>query len=645
MKKIISLSLILGLFLQSPFVAFASEQEQTSSTDVTATTENSATANSEIRPAAQLTATSQTDTVASTNETTASSTGTSNQATTNTETTTTSSGETTSSTEKTADLSTDFLARTKRFSENNFQSVAEIQDWLNTYDIFSIGGVQIVNYPFTGSVAIINGGLSINGASATIQDSKTANYGSIVNGPLYVGDSNTIEFKNTQDKGIYSNYQLHDQSSDNGDRPTGKGVIKGLTGKLKNFGTVLNNAGLTIPDFTAANNNQSAYLQQLGKGKGDSIVSGNIIIKRLDNHAVTGQPHTYVYNLNLNDSEQFPGSIEFSDFTKDSDTVVVNVTNDNGKINIGGGLTNNPDNIIWNFPTATKITNTTNFKGKVMAPHASVITNQILDGGTFWQFGFGDSGSLEKANITAEISKNLLLNTSIDDVAKSFVTTITNHDGQTFIRDATSETEKANFKQELEKVSVTYYDNITQKTVDSIDTSKPGDFTIEYTYYYDEKGKINYPTARTQIIISGTLELSQIPNLKFGTIKLGSNTSQLKLDGFDISDNSLPSDGTNAGVIQVTDTRINGNWKLALAVGGFNLKGDTAKESTINGSITLGLNESNSLTSTSPLLGTGTKEYKIDKDNSFLALDSDVTKAKEGTYQGQLTWTLSDVPN
>lgn len=641
MKKIISLSLILGLFLQSPFVAFASEQEQTSSTDVTATTENSATANSEIRPAAQLTATSQTDTVASTNKTTASSTGTSNQATTNTETTTTSSGETTtSSTEKTADLSTDFLDRTKRFSENNFQNVAEIQKWLNTYDIFSIGGVQIVNYGFTGSMAIINGGLSVKNANAVIQDSKTANYGSIVNGPLYILN-NTINFNTSQEKGVYSNYSLQNQTSDySTPRPTGNGAITGLTtGKLKNFDTVLSNAGLTIQDFTTANNNQSVYLQQLGEGKDYTVNASKTTISSDPQYKVENQSNTYVYNLDLKDSENFPSSIDFSGFTKDTDTVVVNVTNNTGKINIGGGYTLNGVNVIWNFPKATNINNTTTFGGKIIAPYASVITNQKLDGGTFWQFGFGDSSSLEKADITAEREEVFPLNTSIDDVAKSFVTTITNHEGQTFRRDAPSETEKNNFKQELEKVSVEYYDSAKQ-LIKKIDTSKPGDFTIVYTY--DNNNQI---TASTHVIISGTLELSQIPNLKFGTIKLGSNTSQLKLDGFDISDNSLPSDGTNAGVIQVTDTRTNGNWKLALAVGGFNLKGDTAKESTINGSITLGLNESNSLTSTSPLLGTGTKEYKIDKDKSFLALDSDVTKAKEGTYQGQLTWTLSDVPN
>lgn len=663
MKKIISGILIASLLIGSPLTVFAKAEESTDSSVLESSSEtptsNAAVSESTLQSSTTKTTqstikdtTKQSETISSTAEDTVSSSSESLVSSTDNPVKTGKAANARKSLAKAAtqELSTDFLDRTKRFSENQFQNVAEIQDWLNTYDIFSIRGAQIVNYGFTGSIAIANGGLSVKNAAVKIEDSAKANYGSIINGPIYVLN-NTVDFSNVSlEKGVYSDYSLENQGEDynsNPPRPSGTGQIAGLMSdtqsKVKSFSTILQGKGLGISDFSNANINQSQYLANLGI-KDSYPIPGDI--KKDSKYKIANQTNTYVYNLNLANSE-FPSYLNFNGFTGD-DVVVVNVYDNDGTIKIGGGYNLNGANVIWNFPSAKNINNTTKFPGKIIAPYASVITNQPLDGGSFLQFGFGDSSTIEKGNITSESVVNVAQNADIAD-GKIYVTSITDHNGVTYRRDTADISEKTKFNSELKKVTTTYLgtDHKPLTNQQKIDTSKPGDIYIRYTY----DGNLTL-TSETKIVVKEQeqeeFKLAEVPNLKFESIRLG-NSNVLNLKGFEI-ESSTKNDGTAQGIVKIIDTRKTSNWKLTLKLGKFMTVSGSPVSDSVAGNLHLALKNGtieanlNAISEINPAENVGiidkeTKTYNIDTDKSKLELG----KINHiGTYQGEVTWNLSD---
>ena len=666
MKKIVSGILIASLLIGSPLTVFAEVTESTSSSVLESApgTTASDTAVSEILPQASTTKTTdstikdavkQSESISSTKEKTESS---------STESSASSIDNSVKTEKKTAsvkkaltkaatqELSTDFLDRTKRFSENQFQNVAEIQDWLNTYDIFSLDGAQIVNYPFTGSVAIISGGLNVKNTGVSIKESSKSDYGAIINGPLYV-ENNTLSFDGvSKDKGVYSDYSLQNQVTYDRPRPTGTGAITGLgsetDSKVKSFSDKLREKELTIPDFLQAILNQSTYLDGLGI---QQDYSGTTVVKN-SKYELADQPKTYVYDMKV--SNNTLTNINFNGFSSD-DTVIVNVHDTNGTVDIQGGYNLNGANVIWNFPTAETITNNVTFKGKIIAPKASITTNQSLDGGIFLKFGFGDASSIEKARIKAQSSVDVPLNSDINKFLsneKQFIEAITTHNGITYQRDTNNPNEQSSFSKELSKIQVTYFDKDNLPiTKSEIDTKEP-DAVYYIRYTYDNNNAI---AAVTRLVIQkqimGALTLSKIPNLNFGTIKLGSGTIQLGLEGFQVSDSPAASNGTNEGIIQITDTRADGKWNLTLSLEDNNFKLSNSNSDSIHGSLNLSLLEKTSKGSSvlttadqsSTLSDSGTKIYNVDSKKSFLEIDTNPTKV--GTYQGTLNWKLSDTVN
>ncbi|WP_303753592.1 collagen-binding domain-containing protein [Enterococcus sp. S86.2] len=668
MKKIVSGILIASLLIGSPLTVFAKVTESTSSSVLESAPDTTAsdTAVSEISPQASTTKTTdstikdavkQSESVSSTEEKTESSSTESSASSTDNSVKTekkTASVKKALTKATTQELSTDFLDRTKRFSENQFQNVAEIQDWLNTYDVFSLDGAQIVNYPFTGSVAIISGGLNVKNTSVSIKDSSKSDYGAIINGPLYV-ENNTLSFDGvSKDKGVYSDYSLQNQVTYyNSPRPTGTGAITGLgsetDSKVKSFSDKLREKELTIPDFLQAILNQSTYLDGLGI---QQDYSGTTVVKN-SKYELADQPKTYVYDMTVSNNKLT--NINFSDFSSD-DTVIVNVHDTNGTVDIQGGYNLNGANVIWNFPTAETITNNVAFKGKIIAPKASITTNQSLDGGIFLKFGFGDASSIEKARIKAQSSVDVPLNSDINKFLsneKQFIEAITTHNGITYQRDTNNPNEQTSFSKELSKIQVTYFDKDNLPiTKSEIDTKEP-DAVYYIRYTYDNNNAI---AAVTRLVIQkqimGALTLSKIPNLNFGTIKLGSGTIQLGLEGFQVSDSPAASNGTDEGIIQITDTRANGKWNLTLSLEDNNFKLSNSNSDSIGGRLNLSLSEGGNLSTADPnstepsstLSGSGTKTYNVDK-NSTLELEINKSPTKVGTYQGTLNWKLSDTVN
>lgn len=668
MKKIVSGILIASLLIGSPLTVFAEVTESTSSSVLESAPDTTAsdTAVSEISPQASTTKTTdstikdavkQSESVSSTEEKTESSSTESSASSTDNSVKTekkTASVQKALTKAATQELSTDFLDRTKRFSENGFtkdlmQDVTDIQSWLNTYDIFSLSNVSITNYSFSDSIAVLVGGnLTAKGAGTIkFKDSSNSVYGTLIKGSIY-SENTTLDFSEVKN-GIYSDFPLRNQVGYDSSRPTGNGEIKGLdSSKIKSFQEVLQGKGIKAGnideneenDFFKASLNQSSYLNSL---TAKSIeISGDTKVNKEPN----AQSNIFVYNLSLK-SNSFP-NIKFNGFGS-NDVVVVNVLDKNGIVDIGGGVTLNGAPVIWNFPTAKNITITTGFTGNVIAPNATVTTHynegegvaskSVVIGGANAGAGI-ISQQIVEVDTEADIKK--ILESEVN--AKQYVETITNTSGVSYSRG------DSGFSTELGKVNVSYYDGDLQPVeVSAVSSLKGNKYLIRYTYGND---KSIYSWTILSVKNIGSLTLSKIPNLNFGTIKLGSGTIQLGLKRFQVSDSPAASNGTDEGIIQITDTRADGKWNLTLSLEDNNFKLSNSNSDSIGGRLNLSLSEGGKLSTADPnstepsstLSGSGTKIYNVDVDkNSTLEINKSPTKV--GTYQGTLNWKLSDTVN
>lgn len=687
MKKIVSGILIASLLIGSPLTVFAEVTESTSSSVLESAPDTTAsnTTVSEILPQASTTKTTdstikdavkQSESVSSTEEKTESSSTESSASSTDNSVKTekkTASVKKALTKAATQELSTDFLDRTKRFSENGFtkdlmQDVTDIQSWLNTYDIFSLNGAQIVNNTIMGSLAVINGGLTVKGTTLQVKDpnsnNATQSYGAIVYGGLETGMGGAINFSQVKN-GIYTKDGSLEMNAATASTVSGTQDSDGKS-KLKNFTEVLQDKNLNLSDFKQAIENQSQYLNEVDKIKMTITSTSGITITK-PSSSTTG---VYVYDLVLNNGNKL-SEINFSNFDKAKDIIVVNIHGNskdgNEAIDVsGGGSNTNGYNVIWNFPTTTKINISTQLKGKILAPSASTVTNQTPPNtGAFFQYGFGESNSLDFTAIESEENVDIPLGSSLPSDIKHYITKITTKEGNRYMRDPEP---SQKFIDELQNVVVSYLGE-DRKGINSseIDTTKPGEvYYIQYKYGSGTATKI----AETKLTIEdnkaiGSLTLSKIPNLNFKPIELGSVTKKLDLKGFQVSDSpaASKSNGTDEGIVQITDTRANGKWKLSLSLEGDNFKklsnsNSDSNSDSIGGRLNLSLLEKTSkgssvLTTADPistLSDSGTKIYNVDVDSekSFLEIDTnqiDTNRTKVGIYQGTLNWQLSDTVN
>lgn len=205
-----------------------------------------------------------------------------------------------------------------------------------------------------------------------------------------------------------------------------------------------------------------------------------------------------------------------------------------------------------------------------------------------------------------------------------------------------------------------------------IDTTdwEPGTYTIigEITYWDGRSdGSEGNPTitkAEFTIIVPGILSLDAVPNLNFGTFTLGAvgKGSVKSLLNFDVKNDS--SSGKNSdGLIQVTDSRNDGeggNWSLNVKMTPF-AKDNTSDsvDAILNLQVKQDVDESPKIVTISSktddpaafLLHANNDQETThetftvltgEENDSTLELEDPITDL--GTYDSQLTWTLSDLP-
>lgn len=198
----------------------------------------------------------------------------------------------------------------------------------------------------------------------------------------------------------------------------------------------------------------------------------------------------------------------------------------------------------------------------------------------------------------------------------------------------------------------------------TVDTTgwEPGTYTITGTVT-DKNGQST--TAEFTIVVQGILSLDAVPNLNFGTFKLGTigNGSINHIQNFKVETGNS-SEANQDGLIKITDSRNGGeggNWSLNVTMTPFSREGeDDSVNAILNLNVQQDIDQAKiiSLKIKSDELQTGDRLNHLGNDqettnetfniltdeenSSTLEIADSITNL--GTYQSTLTWTLSDLP-
>ncbi|KRO25083.1 cell surface protein precursor [Lactiplantibacillus fabifermentans DSM 21115] len=271
-------------------------------------------------------------------------------------------------------------------------TVAMTQAWLQTYRLMALTGINLLNTEFTGSVATFSGGLTSTNGRATIQNGTDSTWGSIINGGVAI-ENNHLIFDQVN---LLTDQLLENQAMDyQNPRPTGNGAIDGLeTGQQTQAETLspiaIQQAMQAIADYyNGMIAGQTAFDVAGAYGNFNKTMIGQA--GTLDAGVADGK-HYYIVNI---DASHLP-NLQTTGFD-DNDVLIYNDVSKSDTVTLSGGFTANGGQIIWNFPTATKINNTTKITGRILAPNGILLTNQNVDGANVMQYGSGYSNSAHAA--------------------------------------------------------------------------------------------------------------------------------------------------------------------------------------------------------------------------------------------------------
>lgn len=314
----------------------------------------------------------------------------------------------------------------KQYAANNGvpATVELTQQWLDTYRISSLTGINLLNVEFEGSVANFSGGLHSTNGRTTIINGQDQTFGSIINGGIAI-ENNSMNFDNVN---LTSDRLLADQEMNyQTQRVTGNGQISGLATSRQTI-----NRPITVAQVQQA-------MQTIANYYGNLLpVNEFFNINSVYGHfskSLIGQPGTrnlgtyngknyYIVNYYSNKT----ANLQTSGF-KPNDVLIYNDNSRNPEVTFSGGFTADNGQILWNFAQASRIHNTTKITGRILAPNGILLTNQNVDAANVLQYGAGYSNDVQTI-ITALDEKEYPVNTIISDDPIGFVQSVLTKDGQ-----------------------------------------------------------------------------------------------------------------------------------------------------------------------------------------------------------------------